>query len=127
MWILLYRVQHDEALKLAYRVFTYDEYPTSDRLELFRNEHFEDYLESKISEQFSDLATSLDYARRMLYFSYTKEKYSREEVILEISTYFEIYRKAWAGFNTLVDLAEKICCDFDTPISDTDITAETVP
>lgn len=111
---MLYRVTYLKDLEVTDDVFTEDDYPTPERIEIFTNEAFADHLElSIIPEEFSSFVDSLENIRSILYFSYVDGDFSGDEVMFDSATYSNIYTTVWAGIDILVTNAQAISFNFD--------------
>lgn len=113
LWIVLYRVKHPVALELADDVFTEDECPTQDRIDLFTNNAFARQLKPVTPSELSAVVQNLNKIRLMLYFSYVDDSFSGDGVMFDSATYSEIYVIVWVAVDKAVTEAQAISFNFD--------------
>ncbi len=112
LWILLYRIKHPAALKVAKLVFTYGKIPTQNWKNFFTDTGFASHLKSIIPTEFSSFVVDLADIRTALHSSYTHKKFAADKAISKAATYSGVYSIVWTCFSTLADEAEKITFEF---------------
>lgn len=98
LWILLYRVGGDKALKLVGDIFQRGDTPSMERTKFFTE--YKDGLSDYIHDDLKFLASSVLDIRDALIDSYTDEEKTRN--LLAHKEYTTIYNAVWVGFSKLI-------------------------
>lgn len=98
LWILLYRVGGDAALKLEEKIYTYSNIPSDERVGFFESRG--DNLTGHIREELNPLVSTILDIRGIIGDSYQDKE--KSENFKNHKSYHDIYKGVWISFGILV-------------------------